>query len=602
MKRVQWPTKINPARFEISNGSVYSKDFEDVYFSADGGWAEKRYVFVEGNELPQRFDDTQKFTVVELGFGLGINFLATLEAFLSKERSGVLDYVAFELHPFREVDLGVCLRRICPRLDLVGLLIDQLPPLLSGFHRVSLAPNVNLTLIYGDAAHYIKELDARVDAFFLDGFAPHKNQGLWSPKLVASFRRLAARDATFSTYSSAGDIRRMMTYAGFDVQKKKGFGRKREMLVGRFSEDGRTPKTSVNRVSIVGGGVAGVTLAIRLLASGTAVTIFETQNRLLSNTSSNPMPVIRPNLNLDFGPRGQLAWLAYFFAIKCYERIHRVNSIGFNPQGVIQLPKTQDEWEKMKQAALILDLGVDHVRLMPPVSLETMTASAMATGGVLFPRAGVLDSPQSGLVDAFYRLGGNSCSYSFDLDGKNSSLEDGLFNDSDNPIVIANSHEAHRLLPQIELRLTPIRGQSSAIRRSDRASDVVVCKDGYVASSADLTWISGTHDVNVSDATLKTDDDQENLKRFSDILRVTNTSQLVVETQWSGVRYATYDRLPLVGRVSNSRYAFLGLGSRGFTWSPLMSEVIYSELLGLSSPLERSVTKRLLPTRFVDIG
>ena len=256
----------------------------------------------------------------------------------------------------------------------------------------------------------------------------------------------------------------------------------------------------------------------------------------------------------------------------------------------------------MKQAASILDLGEDHVRLMSSVSLGAITASAMATGGVLFPRAGVLDSPQSGLVDAFYRLGGESRSYPFDLDGKNSSLEDGLFNEGDNPIVIANSHEAHRLLPQIELRLTPIRGQSSAIRRSDRASDVVVCKDGYVASSADLTWISGTHDVNVSDATLNTDDDQENLKRFSDIFRVTNTSQFMIEKQWSGVRYATHDRLPLVGRVSNSRYALLGLGSRGFTWSPLMSEVIYSELLGLSSPLERSLTKRLLPTRFVDIG
>ena len=602
MKRVQWPTEINPARFDISNGSVYSKDFEDVYFSADGGWAEKRYVFVEGNGLPRRFEDTKKFTIVELGFGLGINFLATLEAFLSTARSGMLDYVAFELHPFRAVDLAACLKRICPRSDLVDLLIDQLPPLLSGFHRLCLAPNVTLTLIYGDAAHYIKELDARVDAFFLDGFAPHKNQDLWSPKLVASFRRLAARDATFSTYSSAGNIRRMMTYAGFDVQKRKGFGRKREMLVGRFSEKGRTPHSVVNRVSIVGGGIAGVTLAIRLLASGTAVTIFETQNRLLSNTSSNPIPVIRPNLSLDFGPRGQLAWLAYFFAARCYERIHRVDPIGFNPRGVIQLPRAKEEWEKIKQAASILDLDEDHVRLLPPESLGSITALAMETGGVLFPRAGVLDSPQSGLIDAFHRLGGESRSCPLDLDDKNSSLEEGLFNESDNPIVIANSHDAHRFLPKIELRLTPIRGQSSAIRRSDRASDVVVCKEGYVASSADLTWISGTHDVNVSDATSNTDDDQENLKRLSDIFRVTNSSQLVIEKQWSGVRYATYDRLPLVGRVSNSLYAILGLGSRGFTWSPLMSEVIYSELLGLSSPLERSLTKRLLPTRFGDIG
>ncbi|HHO8087815.1 TPA: tRNA (5-methylaminomethyl-2-thiouridine)(34)-methyltransferase MnmD, partial [Pseudomonas aeruginosa] len=104
-----------------------------------------------------------------------------------------------------------------------------------GFQRLAFAGGrVGLTLLLGDVLECLPQLDARVDAWFLDGFAPAKNPDMWSPVLFAELARLSAPQATLGTFTSAGFVRRGLIEAGFAMQRVPGYGQKREMLSGTY--------------------------------------------------------------------------------------------------------------------------------------------------------------------------------------------------------------------------------------------------------------------------------------------------------------------------------------------------------------------------------
>ena len=69
---------IVPARIEFdADGLPYAPDFGDRYHPRIGALAQARHVFLAGNDLPARWAGRERFTVLETGFGLGNNFLAT---------------------------------------------------------------------------------------------------------------------------------------------------------------------------------------------------------------------------------------------------------------------------------------------------------------------------------------------------------------------------------------------------------------------------------------------------------------------------------------------------------------------------------------------
>ncbi|MGS6239751.1 MnmC family methyltransferase, partial [Enterobacter hormaechei] len=84
-------------------------------------------------------------------------------------------------------------------------------------------------------------MNQKVDAWFLDGFAPAKNPDMWSPHLFSAMARLARPGATLATFTSAGFVRRGFQDAGFTMRKTKRFGRKRDMLVGVMEQDMAIP-------------------------------------------------------------------------------------------------------------------------------------------------------------------------------------------------------------------------------------------------------------------------------------------------------------------------------------------------------------------------
>ena len=203
-----------------------STRFDDPYFSLGGGLAETRHVFLGGNDLPARF--RPGFHVAELGFGTGLNMLATLIAWREAGIAGVLRYTSFEAYPMTADDMARALAAFPDALAVAGPLLDQWA---AGARRITL-PDLEAAIIIGDAGTTLDTWSGAADAWYLDGFSPAKNPELWTEALMQSVARHTKPGGTFATYTAAGHVRRSLAEAGFAVERRAGFGRKRHMSAG----------------------------------------------------------------------------------------------------------------------------------------------------------------------------------------------------------------------------------------------------------------------------------------------------------------------------------------------------------------------------------
>ena len=223
---------------EWRDGQPYSTRFQDIYFSNNDGLAETEYVFIQSNNLPSRFQqlDSPEFIIIETGFGTGLNFLCAARLWLSlAPANATLFFISTEKYPLTLADIKTSLS-LWP--DLNGLSHEFLAAYQDIFHGIatlSLFDNrVQLTLLLGDAAIMLSNLNIKADAWFLDGFAPAKNPEMWQTSLFSQMARLSKPATTFSTFTSAGIVKRGLQAAGFEVNKQPGFGKKREMLTGHY--------------------------------------------------------------------------------------------------------------------------------------------------------------------------------------------------------------------------------------------------------------------------------------------------------------------------------------------------------------------------------
>lgn len=207
-------------------GTPVSSLFDDPYFSLADGLAETRHVFLSGNHLPERFRDG--FRVAELGFGTGLNLIATVIAWKQSGTAGQLFYTSFEAYPMPAADMERA-QAAFPELR------EEVRPLLAawgtGKRRFALG-TVEVEVIIGDARMTLPDWNGRADAWFLDGFSPARNPELWSEALMAEVACHTAPAGTFATYTAAGFVRRGLQTAGFQVERAKGYGHKRHMSRG----------------------------------------------------------------------------------------------------------------------------------------------------------------------------------------------------------------------------------------------------------------------------------------------------------------------------------------------------------------------------------
>jgi len=199
--------------------------FDDPYFSLEGGLAETRHVFLGGNDLPARFRDG--FHIAELGFGTGLNLLASLAAWREAGIPGRFHYTSFEAYPITAQEMS----RAQSAFPELAEIASTLEPHWQGGARSLVLPDLDFTLITGDARETLPRWRGLADAWFLDGFSPAKNPELWQPELMAEVGAHTAPGGTAATYSAAGLVRGGLAAAGFSVTRQPGYGRKRHMTV-----------------------------------------------------------------------------------------------------------------------------------------------------------------------------------------------------------------------------------------------------------------------------------------------------------------------------------------------------------------------------------
>lgn len=221
-----------------TKGTRRSDKYDDVYFDEADGLAETRYVFLDSNNLPEAWKtipaDKRDFVIAETGFGTGLNFLAAWKLFEETAPAGKrLHFISFEKYPLDAEEIEAILLPWAEEFkDYFSRLKTHYPLLVPGFHRVHLSPYIKLTLIFDDVNVGLPQLEASVDAWFLDGFKPSSNPDMWSDLVFEHMARLSHETASFATFTSAGAVKRGLQSAGFTVRKVPGFGTKRDMLVG----------------------------------------------------------------------------------------------------------------------------------------------------------------------------------------------------------------------------------------------------------------------------------------------------------------------------------------------------------------------------------
>lgn len=210
--------------------------FDDPYFSLHDGLAETRHVFLAGNGLPERFHNG--FHIAELGFGTGLNLLATLLAWKAAGRQGHFRFTSFEAYPMPAPDMA---RALAAFPEVAGVAGPLLAAWQAGQRSLELGP-VRVEVIEGDARATLPQWAGRADAWYLDGFSPAKNPELWGEELLRAVAQHTTPGGSFATYTAAGFVRRGLQAAGFQVERQAGYGRKRHMSRGRLpgGQDGTT--------------------------------------------------------------------------------------------------------------------------------------------------------------------------------------------------------------------------------------------------------------------------------------------------------------------------------------------------------------------------
>jgi len=230
-------------------GTPVSSQYDDVYFSNQDGQAETEYVFLGKNQLPERWLDKASvkedyFVIGETGFGTGLNFFVTwlnfINSFKSNDSELKLMFFSFEKHPLTQNDLRIALKSWPQFAKLTDELLSQYPEEITSDTKFLLNNNrVELRLIIGDVNERIPEIMLPLaDAWYLDGFAPSKNPEMWTQNLFDHISRLTKPGGTIATFTAAGFVRRGLIESGFQMQKHKGFGKKREMIAGQKPNSG----------------------------------------------------------------------------------------------------------------------------------------------------------------------------------------------------------------------------------------------------------------------------------------------------------------------------------------------------------------------------
>ena len=605
-------TALIPARLAFTEtGTPYSETFADVYHSAEGGCEQARHVFLAGNHLPERWRGRSTFTIVETGFGLGLNFLATWAALRGDAQAPArLHFVSVEKHPFSVADLETLQARWPEFSALSRELRSAWPPLIRGFHRLHLDDErITLTLLFGDAVELLPQLQAQADAFYLDGFAPPKNPDLWSPRLFEELARLATPDATLASYTVAGQVRNDLAAAGFANSKRRGFAQKRDMLVGWREGSPSIASSPARRAIVLGAGLAGTCCVERLAARGWQIDLIERHSKPAQEASANPAAILRPVLNLADTAPARLSRSAFAYTL---QHLHKMQSgaqrLLARHSGVLQLAVKADEAARLRQIIAMLGLPDDFVRNADAEYASRLAGYPVRAAGCWFPRGASINAPE--LCYANLSRHAQRVTQHFQRRGLRleNNAEGWQVFDADDAlitaapvIVVANAFDCVLLEPTQSLPLQKVRGQLTYLPAlHDRELKLAVSGNGYIAPLPDGGYCLGaTFQHDDPQVTPRIEDNRENLTRLEALLPgFANGLDAGGLEGRVAYRATTPDRLPIFGAMQQGLVVATGLGARGLLWAPIGAELIAAQLEGEPLPVERELVTGVSPLRF----
>ncbi len=559
-----------------------------------------------------------------------------------------LHFISVEKYPLTQADLRKALAAWPELAPLSQPLIDQWPLPVSGCHRLLFADGrIRLDLWFGDIKEMLPHVPhpatGLVDAWYLDGFSPAKNPEMWTQELFDNLARLARPDATLSTFTCAGFVRRGLIAAGFAMKKVKGHGSKREMLAG--VREGKVPQQSIapwyarpagreGEVLIIGGGIASAMTALSLVERGRHVTLLCENGEPASGASGNRQGALYPLLNGEHDALSRFYSLAFGFARNRLLALAKHHPVAFSLCGVTQLgydDKSAAKLAKMSQ-------GLFPPELMHPLSaaeVEQVVGLPCDADGVSYPlggwlcpadltRAAIREAQASRRLEVVFNAAVTRIAE--EDGGWHLESRDGRQWHAPN-LVVAAGHQLPTLLPFAELPLYPVRGQVSHVPTTASLSQLktVLCYDGYLTPAHNgAHCIGASYGRNQTDLAYRADEQDQNRARLQ---------ACVPQQRWPaevdvsgaqariGVRCASRDHLPVAGPVARlaaladhdvhapadqqsalplhaGLYVLGALGSRGLCSAPLCGELVASEICGDPLPLAADLLEALHPARY----
>lgn len=656
-----------------AEGQPLSSTFGDIYFSKANGLEETRHVFLKHNHLSDRWaalTQNESFTIAETGFGSGLNFLAAWDLWIKvAPATAQLHFISVEKFPLHKDDLQRALA-LWPELKhIADELIAAYPVFVStGFHRLNFNKGrIKLTLIIDDAAQGFAKLLAtthplycatgiKVDAWFLDGFAPSKNPQMWSDELFSCVRNFSKLGTTAATFSAAAIVKNGLKSAGFAIQKVAGFGRKREMVKAEFTEEFLpldpadftyrgsfspypvpwtidTQKLRVNEkhVLIIGGGLAGCHTARALAERGWKVNILEKHSMLAQEGSGNPQGVLYAKLSPMEEAQAAFNLASLQYALNFYRPLW--SEIG-DDCGVLQLAHKPSEVDLQMLLREKFAQAEELVRFVDQDEASKIAGIALTQSGIFFPKAGWIDPRRlcAHLVDH----PNIDVTYDFAVDSITRTEHDWTLSSPIGEtlnapvVVIANAKDAANFSFSNHLPLKKIRGQVTYIPANSTGASLntVVCAEGYISPAQQGIFCTGaTFNLKDDETALRVSDHQTNLDNLHEHLPAFDAKVDANELQGRvAFRCSLPDYLPAVGPLpvvdkmvndfaplrKNARagvtcggsywpglYINLGHGARGLAYTPLCAELLASHICEEPATLPRELVNALHPARFV---
>jgi tRNA 5-methylaminomethyl-2-thiouridine biosynthesis bifunctional protein len=572
------------------DGQPRSRLFGDVYFSAEDGLAETRAVFLQGCGLPEAWAGRRRFVAGELGFGTGLNIAALLQLWRDhRPDGGHLHIFSVEAHPIAPAEAARALGRWPELAEIARLLTARWPGRARGRHRVDLPElSATLDLAVMDARPALEGWSGQADVWFLDGFAPSANPGMWSDEVLRLVAARSAPGARAATFTVAGQVRRGLAAAGFTVEKRPGFGRKRERLEARLPGEGADPPP--RRVAIIGAGVAGAAAARAVRAIGGDAVVFEAA-AAGAGGSGNPAALVTPRLDAALGDAAQLFAQAFARATRLYADLPG----AILAHGVLQLVASPRDAQRFSTIAASDLFEPEALALLAPAAVaarlgEPAPAALDQTGALVVAPAPILDAWVGPIRHAAVaRLERDDAGWRlFDTAGAEVGAADA--------VIVAAALASRDLHPGLPLQ--PVRGQASWT--TDGATAPAAAWGGYVLPAPQGLLFGATHDRDDAAADLRAADHRRNLETLGQALPqlAAGVDPERLEGRAS-VRAVTPDRLPIAGPVAaDGLFLLTGFGSRGFSLAPLLAEHVAALALGAPSPIGRAAADLVAPDRF----